>query len=192
MTKGPINPQDGLKPGDYVEPPLGKPKTSVLPDIEALGIFAGESVAKLRAEDAREVRLILQKCLTKASYERYKSLSECPVNSRATEVRSDIRLLIEVLHQQGPADMVTIDKITNALRLGLTVEAIGDQFAIPVNRLKTPDSLISPVGLSDDMLKLLAAALVIQSKSLDGHTVLTRLAGAFSAQQAHEIVGSIK
>lgn len=189
MSKGPINPQDGLGPDDYVDPPLPKPNTSSLPNLEALGPFAGEKVAKLGVADAREVRLLLQKCLTTASFARYKERSKCPVKSRKDDVVKDIRLLLEILHNQGPTDMVRIEKITNALRLGMSVEAIGDKFNLPINRLREAGPSAEP-GLPDEMLRLLAAALVVMSNNLEGHKVLTKLTESFSAQQAQEIVGA--
>lgn len=183
-----INPPDGNGPEDYVEPPLGTIKTTYLPEMPALKFWSGEKVAGLGAADAREVRLILQRQLNGNSRRLYAERSEFPVEGSPvkTDVISDIRLMVELLAKQGPAGP-EIERIKELLRQGMSAGEIGDKFQIPLNTLD--ENPANPgVNLSDDNMRLLAAALLIVHKKAPGHEKLQQLAEAISATKAQDIV----
>lgn len=183
-----VNPPDGNGPEDYVEPPLGTIKTTYLPELPALKFWAGEKVAGLSAGDAREVRLILQRQLNGNSRTLYDERSVFPVEGSPvkTDVISDIRLMVELLAKQGPAGP-EIERIKELLRQGMSAGEIGDKFQIPLNTLD--ESPATPgTNLSDDHMRLLAAALLVMHKKAPGHEKLRQLTEAISVTKAYDII----
>lgn len=183
-----INPPDGNSQDDYVEPPLGVIKTTNLPELPALKFWSGDKVSSLGVADAREVRLILQGQLNGTSRRIYNERSVFPVEGSPVkaDVIADIRLMVELLARQGPAGP-ELERIKELLRQGMSAGEIGDKFNIPLNTLNDT-APASGTGLSDENLKLLAAALLIVHKRSPGHEKLKQLSEAISPSKAYDII----
>lgn len=168
-AKGPLNPPDGYSMTRKLPPPVGKLKSAVFPNIPEMGRWAGEKVSSVGAAELREARLCLLQCLTSGSTKKYKKATVFPdLRPIKADVVADIKLLLDILHQQGPADLLVIEKMAKALEEGMSAEEIGDKFKVPIHELRDPTAgthesyeAVAVTGEFPAGLKKLAAAAVM-------------------------------
>lgn len=184
-----LNPPDGATSSTRVPPPVGKPDLTRFPSHHLMGEFSGVKVASVAAGPLRDARLRLHHCLTGKSLERYRRETEFP-DSRPLkpDVVKDIKLLLGILHEQGPVDMLRMERIRERLQKGFDMEAIGDEFRVPIHTLRpSHDSEESGAALTDGTVKLLAASILLLQAKGEPAGKLTEIYKTLTPTQAQEV-----